>query len=83
MDRSLPGSSIFGIFPGKSSGVGLPFPSPTQYAEPRLKTGREDFPGGPVAKHPPSKAGDMDSVPGWKLRPTCHRATREPTYSNY
>ena len=25
MDRSLPGSSIFGIFPGKSSGVGCHF----------------------------------------------------------
>ena len=24
-----------------------------------------DFPGGPVVKNPPSKAGDMGSVPGW------------------
>ena len=44
---------------------GLSFPFPTQYAVPRLKTGREDFPGGPVAKHPPSNAGYVDSIPGW------------------
>ena len=24
-----------------------------------------DFPGGPVVKNPPCKAGDMGSIPGW------------------
>ena len=28
MECSLPGSSVHGIFPGKSTGVGLPLPSP-------------------------------------------------------
>ena len=27
-----------------------------------------DFPGGPVVKNPPWKAGDAGSIPGWELR---------------
>ena len=30
-----------------------------------------DFPGGPVAKHPPCNAGDMGSIPGWGTRIPC------------
>ena len=27
-----------------------------------------DFPGGPVAKKPPSNAGDAGSIPGWGIK---------------
>ena len=35
MDCSPPGSSVHGIFPGKNTGVGLPFPPPEESSRPR------------------------------------------------
>ena len=31
---------------------------------PLLRSSSQDFPGGPVVKHPPANAGDMGSIPG-------------------
>ena len=39
MDCSLPGSSVHGIFPGKSTGVLLPFPSPGDPSDPGIEPG--------------------------------------------
>ena len=33
--------------------------------EEQMKTSGRDFPGGPAVKNPPSKAGDVGSIPGW------------------
>ena len=52
-----------------------------------IKQWRVDFPGGPVVKNPPSKAGDETSFPGWGNKIPCAagqlswRATT--TKSNY
>ena len=32
--------------------------------QPQLNRRIQDFPGGPVVKNPPAKAGDMGSIPG-------------------
>ena len=37
MDGSLPGSSVHGIFPGKNTGMGLPFPSPGNLPDPKTE----------------------------------------------
>ena len=49
-----------------------------------------DFPGGPVVKNLPSKAGDADSIPGQGTKVPCvtghlslHTTTRDPMYSHH
>ena len=37
MDGSLPGSSVHGVFPGKNTGMGLPFPFPGDLRDARIK----------------------------------------------
>ena len=63
MDCSLPGSSVHGIFPGKSTGVGCHclLQLLTQWL---IEFTIWDFPGGPVVKNPPAKAGDTGSICG-------------------
>ena len=31
----------------------------------QIKTSGRNFPGGPAVKNPPSKAGNVGSIPGW------------------
>ena len=40
----------------------------TQMSNFHFRSPLVDFPGGPVAKNPPAKAGDMGSVPGQELK---------------
>ena len=46
-------------------------------AESALKFAWGDFPGGPVVRNPPCKAGNMSLIPGCGSRsPTCRGASR-------
>ena len=41
-----------------------------------------ELPGGPVVMNPPSKARDMDSIPGRGTKiPTCHGAAKPEGYN--
>ena len=40
------------------------------------------FPGGPVVKNAPCKAGPVGSTPGWELRPHCGGAIKSE-HHNY
>ena len=60
MDYSLPGSSVHGDSPGKSTGVGLPCPPPGDLPNPGIEAKSSALAGGFFTTEPPGKP---DSLP--------------------
>ena len=55
MDCSLPGFSVHGIFQAKSTGVGLPFPSPGGLPDPGIEPGSPASQADASPSEPPEK----------------------------
>ena len=46
------------------------------------KKKKNDFPGGPLVKNPPSNTGDTDLIPGQGTKIPHARGSTKPTYHN-
>ena len=65
--RTTPGAGSSG---GRTSGQTTALSRPSEEpASVKQRHDRRDFPGGPVAKNPPSRAGDAGSIPGLGTKP--------------
>ena len=68
--QTTPGAGSSGSWTsGQTTALSRPSTPSEEPASVKQRHGRRDFPGGPVAKNPPSHAGDEGSIPGLGTRP--------------